>query len=397
MKSKYLLIINLSGSLGGAEIRYLNLFKEILTRNADYNLIINRKLYELAIKGGYLKSGEKNIYILEIDNLGFNNTKKSKIIDTLKKNKINFKHLRKQRNSLLSIKQLITYSFKLHQLFKKNKPEYVYTVWVGGMIAWPLKYYYKFKMVYSYMDSGFSSLESFIGQSLKSERLPLKNADIIDFLSADLYKGVKEIVSLKEKIKISISPCSFKNYETLIPKYPKQNTIVFCSRMTPIKNPLLLLESISLFNKQFTDWETIKFQFLGDGECLEEMKNYTIFNKLYNVELLGHVNSPDKYFQRSKIFISIQQTNNYPSQSLLEAMACENAIIASDVGETRKLVTEKEGILVKLDAQEIALALIYLLNNAEKSITFGKNARKKVLTEHNIENYLKYFYSLENL
>ena len=29
MQRKYLLIINLSGSYGGAEIRYLNLFKEI--------------------------------------------------------------------------------------------------------------------------------------------------------------------------------------------------------------------------------------------------------------------------------------------------------------------------------------------------------------------------------
>lgn len=94
------------------------------------------------------------------------------------------------------------------------------------------------------------------------------------------------------------------------------------------------------------------------------------------------------------IFYSIQKDNNYPSQSLMEAMACENAIIASDVGETRRLVTEDEGILVPLSAEKIADAIQFLLSNPAECYKFGTNARKKVLNEHSIENFSNYFFEI---
>jgi glycosyltransferase involved in cell wall biosynthesis len=395
--NKYLILISFSDLLGGAQIRYLNLFKEISARKADYQLIINRKLYEVAVQAGYLQKNDKRIKVLEIDKLNIKSNERSKIKNTLQNAKRNFKTLRKLRNVLISIMQLMFYTYKLNQLFKQNKPEYVYSIWVGGMIAWPLKYFYKFKLVYSYMDSGFSSLNKFWKHPLKCERLPIKYADTVDFLSESLYHGVKKVIKLKKKTKIAITPCSFKNYENLFPDYPKENTIVFCSRMTKIKNPLLLLESIRIINNEYPKCADISFQFIGNGECLDEMKEFIADNNLKNVVLLGNVFNPEKYFQKSIIFISIQQSNNYPSQSLIEAMACENAIIASDVGETRMLVTENEGVLVKLEANEIANALIYLLENNEKCTMLGFNAREKVLKEHNIENFLKHFYSLENL
>lgn len=395
---KYLIVVNLRGSLGGAEIRYLNLFGEISIRKNDYYLIINRKLFDIAVEVGYLNKSNNKVIILEIDkHPPFKPTKKQ--TQSIKKIRswYSLKKIRKTRNSLLSIKKLLLYTYKLHQVFKNNKPEYVYAVWIGGMITWPLKYFYKFKFVYSYMDSGFSSLGSFLNQPLKSERMPLKHADTVDFLSADLYRGIHTRMKLNKKTKISLTPCSFKNYENIQSAEKKINTITFCSRMTEIKNPLLLLESIVLFNKTCENWKDITFQFLGNGDCFNKMKDFKQLLNLSNVELLGHVNKPIEYLSKSKIFISIQQTNNYPSQSLLEAMSCENAIIASDVGETKKLVTIKEGILVSLEAEKIAKAMIFLFENEEKRRQYGKQAREKVLREHNIDRYLKHFYSLENL
>ncbi|PWS21862.1 hypothetical protein DKP78_21375, partial [Enterococcus faecium] len=55
-------------------------------------------------------------------------------------------------------------------------------------------------------------------------------------------------------------------------------------------------------------------------------------------------------FSRSSIFVSLQRTENYPSQSLLEAMAARNAVVATRVGETAKLVRHQEtGLLVTSD------------------------------------------------
>lgn len=394
---KFILLINLKGNLGGAEIRYISLFEEICLRNHDFYLVINRKLFEFAKKAGFFKQNTDKIIILEIDTynkpeIKENATKEKGLI---KKNKKRKSLIRLFANRAITFAKLCKYTYKLHLVFRKYKPDYVYAVWVGGKIAWPLKYIYKFKFVYSYMDSGFSSLEKFWNRPLKSERMALKHADSIDFLSADLYKGVQQRVKLNKKTKIAITPCSFKNYENIKPADKKDNTVTFCSRMTAIKNPLLLLESIVLFNKMYDKWNNIKFQFLGNGECFQKMEKFVILNELKNIQLLGHIANPVKYLCKSKIFISIQQNNNYPSQSLLEAMACENAIIASDVGETRKLVNKKTGVLVNLNAQEIANAILKLITNEKDIISYGKNARQKVLQEHTIKKYIDYFYSLE--
>jgi glycosyltransferase involved in cell wall biosynthesis len=75
-------------------------------------------------------------------------------------------------------------------------------------------------------------------------------------------------------------------------------------------------------------------------------------------------------------------------------MACENAIVSSDVGETRKLISEENGILVPLDSDRIAGAIKELILNPEKCGGMGYNARQKVLKEHSIQKYILYFKEL---
>jgi glycosyltransferase involved in cell wall biosynthesis len=75
-------------------------------------------------------------------------------------------------------------------------------------------------------------------------------------------------------------------------------------------------------------------------------------------------------------------------------MACENAIIASDVGETRLLVTENEGILVQLDAESIAEAINKLFSANGLIEKLGTNARRKVMQEQSVEKFAPYFYSI---
>jgi glycosyltransferase involved in cell wall biosynthesis len=397
--NKFIVLISLSNDLGGAQIRSLTLFNEISNQKKDYSLIINRKLFDIAVNASYLDIENTNIIILEIDKYS-QLTKNNNIAATVKNNfKYNlvYKKLKILKNSIISIKKLFSYTYKLHLIFKNNPPSYVYALWKGGMITWPLKYFYNFKFTYSFNDSGFSSMEKFWGQPLKSEQMPLKHSDTIDFLSGNLLKGVEQRMKLNKNTNKVISCCSFKNYDKIKSAAYKSNTITFCSRMTKIKNPMLLLKSILVFNEKYKRSNMYKFQFLGDGECFNEMTSFANKYNLSNVELLGNVNNPVEFMSKSKIFVSIQQANNYPSQSLLEAMACENAIIASDVGETRKLVTEKEGLLINLKAEEIADAIIELVNDEEKMQTLGKLARSKVMNEHTVEKYLEYFYSLEKL
>lgn len=396
---KAIVLISQSDEIGGAQVRYLNLFSEISKRKSDYSLIINRSLFAAAIERKILSSDQKNVILIEIPGKKKRAQSISVQSDAIVKTALpkKFRKLRTLRNTLIDLRNFFILSYRLGTIFKIYKPQYVYAVWLGGMLAWPFKYIYKFKLVYSFMDSGFTSIYHGLKYPLKNERLALKHAHVIDFLSAELVKGVEQRVALKPQTIRSVSPCSFKNYNNLRAVYPKKDTVVFAARMGQIKNPMLLLESIKLFNATYIKKDAITFQFLGEGDLMQDMINYVKQNKLSNVELHGQVSDPVNFLRVSKIFVSIQQANNYPSQSVLEAMACENVIIASDVGETRLLVTENEGVLVDLNAGAISDALIYLLQNEIQRDKMAKSARVKVLTEHTIDKYLSYFYSLEDL
>jgi glycosyltransferase involved in cell wall biosynthesis len=138
----------------------------------------------------------------------------------------------------------------------------------------------------------------------------------------------------------------------------------------------------------------IRFYVIGEGELELNIREYIDKNKLENTIYCGSTLEPWKYLRKSRVFVSIQSINNYPSQSLLEAMACENAIIASDVGETKRLITENEGILVKLNPQSIAEAVYKLFNTDGLIEKCGKNARDKVIKEQSVEKFAQYFYSI---
>ena len=60
-------------------------------------------------------------------------------------------------------------------------------------------------------------------------------------------------------------------------------------------------------------------------------------------------------------------------------------------------ISEDEGLLVELDPNKISNALIFLFKNEKVRNHLAKNVRQKVLSEHSVENYLAYFYKLEDL
>jgi len=102
---------------------------------------------------------------------------------------------------------------------------------------------------------------------------------------------------------------------------------------------------------------------------------------------------PTEILNQSAIFVSLQAADNYPSQSLLEAMACGNAIIATDVGETWRLVDETNGIRIPPSAHALTNAVVTLLQSAQLA-EYGRVSRQRVLAEHTAERYFEYITSV---
>lgn len=78
-------------------------------------------------------------------------------------------------------------------------------------------------------------------------------------------------------------------------------------------------------------------------------------------------------------------------------MAAGNAIIATDVGLTRRLVDESNGILIpSSNASALADAMIWMLKHPKETTTMGRRSREKVLRSNNADDYLSYIGELHD-
>lgn len=401
--NKIILLISITGNyIGGAEKRYLSLFNYICAKRKDYYLVINKNLYLTLLKNNVLRSYE-NVRIITLfgeKRLNENSILQNSKIESSKKNTQNkLSKLRlffgRKKIFLKSIVTWITFAIEFRRIIRELKCKIVYSFWTGGQFAWPLRNIFKFSLIYSYNDSTVEVTSKCLHEIFNySDYWILKKADKIDFLSPAIVELYERKLGKLEGNRVTISPNSFIDYEKYFSDPLKENNVIFLSRLWPNKNPILFLQSIKAFNEKNQDKSVINFYIIGEGGLEENIKEYILDNKLSNAYFIGRTLEPWKYLRKSKVFVSIQQINNYPSQSLIEAMACENAIIASDVGETRLLVTENEGILVDLNPQSIADAIYKLFSTPGLIEKIGSNARKKVIENHTIEKYADYFYSI---
>lgn len=385
-------MMNLQGRFGGAEKRYISLFNHLAKVRDDYCLIINDSLYEFFCAEGLLKTST-NVFVIPLrlkprikgnrKGGGFE-VPKDPVKLFLGRHKFLFK---------LFIYWL-RFAWHFIGICRRNHIELVYGVWHGGIWSWLLCRWLNIQLVYSANSNHEWHICGAYWHFFDSQKWVLKNCDHIDFLSQGLVQEYEFRLGDLKPGTFSVCPNSFIDFANYYPVYPKNNKVVFMGRMVELKNPLLLLEAIVLFNRSFKNYREVHFLFIGEGSLLPKVKAFVAEYDIENVHVLGMQAHPWNFLRSSKIFVSIQQTENYPSQSLLEAMACDNVIIASDVGETRKLVSEKEGVLVGLEAGAISSALIELFEDEERCRQKGRNAGEKVNREHNIEKYCEYFFSI---
>ena len=213
-------------------------------------------------------------------------------------------------------------------------------------------------------------------------------ADNIDCLFPASASIVKKHVKKPECV--SITPCAFTNLDEF-KSVEKNKSFVFLSRLVKGKNVELFFDAVILI-KSFLQENGYKVVIAGDGELKPLIEDKVKKDNLGDlVSLPGYVDSKD-YFPQADVFLSLQNINNYPSQSLLEAISCGCYIIATDIGDTRTIVRPQFGSLCGYNAREIADLMIDFVNKEFKDkLKIQQEARafaeNTFIIERSVEHY----------
>lgn len=204
----------------------------------------------------------------------------------------------------------------------------------------------------------------------------LCGAVAVDCLSQTIKNWVLSRLSNSYEIegKFFVSPCSFIDYKKVLFSESRDIDIVMVARFVP-------------------------------GKGYDQIRQACLFLPPLNIHLCGFgpdhprisgakIYAADSSFltlSQAKIFLSLQKIENYPSQSLLEAMASGCAVIATDVGETRRLLDESCAILIDSSPLALANAIKKLMDDELLRDRLALSAKERVERLHNIEIYSKYF------
>lgn len=365
MKRVFLLLS--TNNIGGAEKRFAGLWRSANEANNNIKMILvgsKQLLYALQKQEGFGEKFERaNETFIEHDLSG------------------NFKSF--QRSVKTFVKQHTNDGDVLH--------------FIGDH---PLCRFSSRKLVYSITQSSFKNLNA----SGKLGQLGgVALSDTIDVLDPNIYSFLQKVFFYKRRniFRTSNSYCDASLFSPL-PYSEKKDWFVFLGRFEVMKQVKQLLQAIPSLYQNLNGIATneLHFYILGHGSMEEELKQMLTQEKYKNLPAtVGYTDKPHEVLKQSKFFFSLQLHNNYPSRSLIEAMAAGNIPIVTDVGQTRWLAKPEFSFYVPEHFTETdmlkTVSEIYCEGEkilAEKS----RLTRQFVMNEHTIDKMRDYYLNLYN-
>ncbi len=348
MQSVYYIIP--TPGIGGTEKRFIELWCYLREQQKefDFNLIISEPLYS-AFKSNnsiytLLKSHEHKITVFNID--------------------INQPVMRFQTKVYKFVRAHTSKDDILHFLI--FFPPYIVS----------LKHN---KTVYSLAESSLNNV------NIKARVLYLLSifrARYIDILDPIVYKKITSFFFFKRK-HIFLTPGSFTDTSVFKPAdgFKKENWFVFLGRFSFMKQVVELFKAVPGICRKLEDagHKGYKFIFLGYGQQEKELRDLLGSPAYQGLPIeIEMANAPEEILGKSKIFFSLQLGNNYPSKSLLEALAAGNIPLVTDVGTTRMIARPEFSWYVPehFTMNDIAGQLISILSLSEDCLQIKMRAAR---------------------
>ena len=230
-----------------------------------------------------------------------------------------------------------------------------------------------------------------------AERI-IQNIDTVpeDMLLHAVSESVyRQLVQALPNRKIQMAPVMFPNLDPTAMPYPqmkdKEKLIVFAHRFVSRKNGVLFAKNVHCFLDDNPDW---RITFRGEGP--DEIEIRRILSKYIEagrVEV-GYLPNLSEELKRSRIFVSIIERDNYPSQSVLEAMVHGNALLLSDRGHSREKFFDSNGRMTELDESSLLSNLKSLTSDMEQLEQMGICSFRLANRKFSREKYLSHLFDI---
>ena len=173
-------------------------------------------------------------------------------------------------------------------------------------------------------------------------------------------------------------------------------------RVTEVKNIEMFIDGVRRYRDQSATPDRCHFAVIGDGNLTASLKQSVRESGLNNIiSFVGNRNDREVFYPDIDI-LALTSLNEGTPLSVIEAMACRKAVLATDVGsvshllgsavaDTKNNVCQRErGLTVpSRDAEAFATGLCELESNRELRNRLGENASEFVLEHYSKDRLLR--------
>jgi len=172
-------------------------------------------------------------------------------------------------------------------------------------------------------------------------------------------------------------------------------------RLHPMKDIPTMLKALSLIMKR---QENLSLKIWGNGEpeYVKKLKNYCLQLKIDKmVHWKGWGENVWDILDQIDILVSTSSYGEGMSNTIMEAMAAQKVIVATDVGDARLMLSSGDtnaGYLVQpSDPKAVADAIMFAIENKKESAEMAKKGKeiveKRYSMESMVSSYIKLFES----
>ena len=289
----------------------------------------------------------------------------SSISNYLKENGINIIYLNKKRGVDFRIVR------KLFIILNDIKPDIVHThLNTLVYVALPCLFY-NIAMVHTVHNIAIKELPIL---SRNIHKLLYKTKRVVPVAISPV---IKETISMYYDLPLNSIPVIY-NGTDLSKCYLKKQQSVYVTKIIHIgrfdyqKNHKMLVQVFGDIVKKYSE---IKLILCGTGELEEEIRQKVKeMNISDNVIFCGLVDDVFKLLHEADIFILPSLYEGFPI-TIIEAMGTGIPIIATDVGGVRDIIQDGiNGLLCKVEKEDIKNKLEYCIRNYQLRVRLGKNA-----------------------